>query len=96
MGDPRSEELNERVAKARERVVREKQQRLEAALEELQQLQAEARSKKQKPPRVSTTDPEARIMKQSDGGFAPSYNVQISSDAQGGFDCGDWGQSSGQ
>jgi len=82
MGDPRSEELNERVAKARERAAREKQQGLEAALEQLQQLQAEARSKKQKPPRVSTTDPEARIMKQPDGGFAPSYNVQISSDAK--------------
>jgi transposase len=82
MGDPRSEELNERVAKARERVVREKQQRLGAAVEELRQLQAAACSKKQKPPRVSTTDPEARIMKQSDWGFGPSYNVQISSDAK--------------
>ena len=82
MGDPCSEELNEHVAKARERAVREKQQRLEAALEQLQQLQGGVRSKKQKPPRVSTTDPEARIMKQSDGGFAPNYNVQISSDAK--------------
>jgi transposase len=82
MGDPRSEELSERVAKARERAGREKQERLEAALEQLQQLQAEARSKKQKPPRVSATDPEARVMKQPDGGFAPSYNVQISSDAK--------------
>ena len=33
MGDPRSEEVSERVAKARERAVREKQERLEAALE---------------------------------------------------------------
>jgi len=82
MGDPRSEEVSERVTKARERAIREKQERLEAALEQLQQLQAEARSKKQKPPRVSMTDPESRIMKQSDGGFAPSYNVQISSDAK--------------
>jgi transposase len=31
--------------------------------------------------RVSTTDPEARVMKQPDGGFAPSYNVQLSTDA---------------
>jgi hypothetical protein len=30
---------------------------------------------------VSLSDPEARVMKQSDGGFAPSYNVQISADA---------------
>jgi hypothetical protein len=82
MGDPRSEEVSERVAKARERAIREKQERLEAALEELQRLQAEARSKKEKPLRVSMTDPEARIMKQADGGFAPNYNVQVSSDAK--------------
>ena len=82
MGDPRSEELSERVAKARERASREKQERLEAALEELQRLQVEARSKKEKPLRVSMTDPEARIMKQADGGFAPNYNVQVSSDAK--------------
>jgi Transposase DDE domain len=34
---------------------------------------------------VSESDPEARIMKQSDGGFAPSYNVQISTDAAAGI-----------
>ena len=31
--------------------------------------------------RVSETDPEARVMKQSDGGHAPSHHVQISTDA---------------
>jgi len=31
--------------------------------------------------RVSETDPEARIMKQGEGGRAPSHNVQISTDA---------------
>ena len=30
---------------------------------------------------VSETDPEARIMKQGDGGYAPSHNLQISTDA---------------
>ena len=30
---------------------------------------------------MSETDPDARIMKQSGGGFAPSYNVQLSVDA---------------
>ena len=28
------------------------------------------------------SDPEARVMKQSDGGFAPSYNVQITTDGK--------------
>jgi len=31
--------------------------------------------------RVSTSDPEARVMKQAEGGSAPSYNVQIATDA---------------
>jgi len=30
-------------------------------------------------PRVSTTDPEARIMKMADGGFRPAFNVQFAS-----------------
>jgi len=35
--------------------------------------------------RVSLTEPSVPIMKQSDGGYAPAYNVQISTDAAGGF-----------
>ncbi len=33
-----------------------------------------------KPPRVSTTDPEAKVMKMADGGFRPAFNVQYASD----------------
>ncbi len=86
MGDPRSEELSRRVAKARERAAREKQQRLQLAQEELEKLRATKTSQEAKQEaRVSETDPEARIMKQADGGFAPSYNVQISTDATHGI-----------
>jgi len=35
---------------------------------------------KQSEPRVSITDPQARVMKGADGGFRPSYNVQFSTD----------------
>jgi transposase len=83
MGDPESEELGQRVAKARQRALREKQQRLEEALKELEQMEA-SRSKaseKQKA-RASSTDPEARIMLQAKGAYGPAYNVQISTDAQ--------------
>lgn len=31
-------------------------------------------------PRVSTTDPEARVMKMADGGFRPAYNMQLAVD----------------
>jgi len=36
-------------------------------------------------PRVSTTDPQARIMKGADGGFRPSYNVQFATDTASGI-----------
>jgi transposase len=74
------EETSRRVAKARKRAARERQERLEQALEEFNQLAEEGKDKEKR--RVSTSDPEARIMKQPDGGFAPSYNVQIDTDAK--------------
>jgi hypothetical protein len=74
------EETSRRVAKARKRAARERQERLEAALEEFSQLAEEGKDKEKR--RVSTSDPEARIMKQPDGGFAPSDNVQIDTDAK--------------
>jgi transposase len=84
MGNPReSEEVSPRVAKARQRVAREKQERLERALEELEEVRAlKSSQEEKKEARVSMSDPEARVMKQSDGGYAPSYNVQISTDAK--------------
>lgn len=84
MGDPRTaEEMSPRVAKARQRAAREKQQRLEKALEELEEIRASKSGQEdKKKARASTSDPEARIMKQSDGGYAPSYNVQITTDAK--------------
>jgi len=84
MGDPRwAEEVSPRVAKAQQRAAREKQERLEMALQELEKVRgvkSGAEAKEQA--RVSMTDPEARVMKQPDGGYAPSYNVQISTDAK--------------
>lgn len=80
------EEMSARIVKARQRAVREKQERLELALAELEKIRtckkgAEAKQEA----RVSMSDPEARIMKQSEGGYAPNYNVQISTDAKAGI-----------
>lgn len=85
MGDPRQEECSRRAA-ARERAACEKVERLERALKEMEKVQAapEARAEKSEQ-RVSETDPEARNMKQSDGGYAPSHNVQISTDTAHGI-----------
>jgi Transposase DDE domain len=76
------EETSRRMAKARQRAARERQERLEQALKEFNQLGEEGKDKEKR--RVSTSDPEARVMKQPDGGFAPSYNVQIDTDAKSG------------
>ncbi len=67
---------------AQARAARERQQRVEQALGQLKELQQTKRAARDKESvRVSTTDPEARTMKQADGGYAPSYNVQISTEA---------------
>ncbi len=85
MGDPHSEETNPKTKQARARARREQQERLEGALQELEKLQARKQGDKAKrPARVSTSDPQARVMHHSDGGLTLSYNAQISADgAQG-------------
>lgn len=79
MGDPREEEPKRKRA-AQERALSERRQRLEQALEEVQKVHQAKRQDKEQA-RASQSDPQARIMKQSDGGYAPSYNVQLSTDA---------------
>jgi transposase len=82
MGDPREEDRERRTQVARQRAAREKVERLEQALEELKKVQAAPEGRADPAERrASETDPEARNMRQSDGGSAPSHNVQISTDA---------------
>ena len=86
MGDPRIEKTSPKAKQAQVRARREQQERLENALEELQKLRAHKSGEKAKrEPRVSTSDPQARVMHQSDGGLALSYNAQISADAAHGL-----------
>jgi len=80
MGDPREEQPPRKRA-AQERVLRERQQRLEQALEEVQKVREAKRPQDKEQARASESDPQARIMKQSNGGYAPSYNVQLSTEA---------------
>ena len=71
---------------ARERVERalDYLPQAQAAKERQQQTLATAQRAKVTKPRVSSTDPEARVMKMPDGGFRPAYNVQLATDqAQG-------------
>jgi len=63
---------------ATERAAREKVARIDAALRELAEVAAtKKRNRDETEPRVSTTDPDARVMKRGDGGFRPGYNAQF-------------------
>lgn len=83
MGDPRAAGSSpDRRTAARERAAQERVTRLEAALEEMEALQAEEKTEAEKAAvRVSLTEPEARVMKHGDHAIAPSYNAQLSTDA---------------
>jgi len=86
MGDPRNDESNPKAKQAQARARREQQERLESALEELEKWQARKSGEKaKKETRVSTSDPQARVMKHPDKGFTLSYNAQISTDAAHGL-----------
>ena len=71
---------------AKERGARERAARIAAAQERMKELEAERERRektnkkevaKQKSPRASTTDADARVMKMADGGWRPAYNTQI-------------------
>src|ERR1700680_535187 len=85
MGDPRNEESSPKAQQAQVRARREQQERLESALEELQKWQARKSGEKAKKEKRVTSDPQARVMHQPDGGLALSYNAQISTDAAHGL-----------
>ena len=74
-------ELSAARRKARQRAAEERLERIGRAEKELKQ---QAEQPTTQPKKASATDPEARVMRQGDGGFAPSYNVQISTDARQG------------
>lgn len=83
MADPREDPpARDRRQAAQQRAARERKQRLERALQELEALQAEAREAEKPEVRVSWVEPEARRMKHGDHAIAPSYNAQITTEAQ--------------
>jgi transposase len=82
--DPTAGDQRQRAAK--ERGAREREAQIAAAQARMTELEAERERRektnkkevsKQKPPRASTTDADARVMKMADGGYRPAYNMQI-------------------
>lgn len=72
-----------RAEAAQRRAAADRLARVEEALAQLPEVEAvKARQKgpRRREARVSTTDPDARVMKMADGGFRPAYNVQLATD----------------
>jgi hypothetical protein len=72
---------------AQARAVTDRLARVEEALAELPAVAAakartasKRKGREPKEARVSTTDPEARVMKLADGGYRPAYNVHFATD----------------
>jgi transposase len=78
-------QARQRAQAARQRAAQEREQRIERALEQLPEVEATKRRNggSAEQARVSTTDPQARVMKMGDGGFRPAYNVQLATTAEG-------------
>ncbi len=80
------EKVAKRQAAARRRAARQRMSRLEAAHREVERLQREKKhDRKDFVARVSSTDPEARVMRNGEGGTVPSYNLQLLTDTQHGL-----------
>jgi len=69
-------------AARRKSAAQERLQRVEKALAELPKVREAKKPEDKAEARVSTTDPEARVMKMADGGFRPAYNAQFATDTK--------------
>lgn len=75
--------VNARAEAAHQRAATDRLARVEEALAQLPAVQAtkaRQRAKRRTAPRVSTTDPDARVMKMAHGAYLPAYNVQLATD----------------
>ena len=76
--------VNAQVEAAQRRAAIDRLARVEEALAQLPAVQAikdqQPKKKRATEARVSTTDPDARVMKMADGGYRPAYNVHLATD----------------
>ena len=80
------EQMAKRQAAARRRAARQRQSRLEAAVREVERLQREKKEDRDSfVARASSTDPEAHVMRNGEGGTVPSYNLQLVTDTTHGL-----------
>ena len=94
------EATKRRQVAARQRAAEDRHRRVAEALEQMAAVEAKKPAAERDKARVSTTDPEARVMKMADGGFRPGYNAQFAVDTETqivvGVDLGNHGSDQGQ
>lgn len=81
--DDEAAPATQREQSARVRADREREEKIQKALDEMEEAEKRKKSKngkKKTEARTSTTDPAARVMKMADGGFRPAYNINLASD----------------
>jgi len=77
--DPGATERRQQAA--RQRAAEDRKRRVEKALAVLPEVaEKKPAAEREEKARVSTTDPEARVMKMADGGYRPAYNAQLATD----------------
>ncbi len=76
--DPAGTEKRRRAAQ--EKAARERLERVQEALQHVQEVEKKKKADEKEKARASTTDPEARVMKMADGGFRPAFNGQFATD----------------
>jgi transposase len=79
------EKVAKRQSAAKRRAGRQRISRLEAAFREVERLQESRKHDRDYVARASTTDPEAHVMRNGEGGTVPSYNVQLVTDTTHGL-----------
>ena len=61
----------------------ERVERVQQALERMPEMEAKIKPDEDKEARVSTTDPQATVMKMADGGYRPAYNLEYGTACDG-------------
>jgi len=82
---PECDEVSLRRCAAQRRAERDREERINAALQSLERLEKQKNYNRSKPTNVSAPDPDARFMRHGDGAITPSYNVQFTTDAAAGL-----------
>ncbi len=81
-----AERVLSRKEAAQKRAAEERKARLEQAVKELEEIRkSPSKRKKAEEARVSETEPEARVMKDGQGGYGLSYNVQTTTETKYGL-----------